>query len=70
MKHAKTRDKIVAENGFLCFEVEAASVMNYFPRLLIHGCVDPGPVPYQANLDLSCCWEIQCGEGCTLEAAE
>ena len=33
MKGALIRDKSVEENGVLCFEMEAAGLMNHFTRL-------------------------------------
>lgn len=35
MKDASVRDKIAAEKDILCFEMEAAGLMNYFPCLVI-----------------------------------
>jgi nucleoside phosphorylase len=40
MKDALVRDKLVAEKGVLCFEMEAAGLMNHFPCLVIRGICD------------------------------
>jgi nucleoside phosphorylase len=40
MKDAKTRDKLSSEYGVLCFEMEAAGLMNHFPCLIIRGICD------------------------------
>ncbi|KAL8284621.1 hypothetical protein RB600_009169 [Gaeumannomyces tritici] len=40
MKDAKIRDKLAAEKGVLCFEMEAAGLMNHFPCLVIRGICD------------------------------
>lgn len=40
MKDAEVRDKLSAERGVLCFEMEAAGLMNYFPCLVIRGICD------------------------------
>lgn len=42
VKDATTRDRIVADLGedFICFEMEAAGLMNYFPCLVIRGICD------------------------------
>ncbi|CAH0057162.1 unnamed protein product [Clonostachys solani] len=40
MKDAKVRDKLGAEKGVLCFEMEAAGLMNQFPCLVIRGICD------------------------------
>jgi nucleoside phosphorylase len=37
MEDASVRDKLVAEKGILCFETEAAGLMNHFPCLIIRG---------------------------------
>ncbi|KAI9778777.1 MAG: hypothetical protein M1839_007867 [Geoglossum umbratile] len=37
MKDALVRDRLVAEKGVLCFEMEAAGLMNHFPCLVIRG---------------------------------
>ena len=34
------RDKLAEENGVLCFEMEAAGLMNHFPCLVIRGVCD------------------------------
>jgi nucleoside phosphorylase len=40
MKNAKVRDELIAENNVLCFEMEAAGLMNNFPCLVIRGICD------------------------------
>lgn len=40
MKDALVRDKFAAEEGVLCFEMEAAGLMNYFPCLVVRGICD------------------------------
>lgn len=40
MKDAVARDKLAAEKNVLCFEMEAASLMNRFPCLVIRGICD------------------------------
>ncbi|KAL7950636.1 ankyrin repeat-containing domain protein [Trichoderma barbatum] len=40
MKNAILRDKLAAEKGVLCFEMEAAGLMNHFPCLVIRGICD------------------------------
>ncbi|KAI0411065.1 hypothetical protein F5X98DRAFT_358030 [Xylaria grammica] len=40
MKDAVIRDALVAEKGVLCFEMEAAGLMNHFPCLVIRGICD------------------------------
>ncbi|KKP07020.1 hypothetical protein THAR02_00899 [Trichoderma harzianum] len=40
MKDAITRDKLAAEYGVLCFDMEAAGLMNRFPCLVIRGICD------------------------------
>ncbi|EXM13459.1 hypothetical protein FOTG_18088 [Fusarium oxysporum f. sp. vasinfectum 25433] len=40
MKDALVRDKLAAEKGVLCFEMEAAGLMNHFPCLVIRGICD------------------------------
>jgi nucleoside phosphorylase len=40
MKDATVRDRLVAERGVLCFEMEAAGLMNHFPCLVIRGICD------------------------------
>ncbi|KAF0329473.1 pfs domain-containing protein [Colletotrichum asianum] len=40
MKDANTRDKFAADKGVLCFEMEAAGLMNHFPCLVIRGICD------------------------------
>lgn len=40
MKDAKMRDKMAKEHGVLCFEMEAAGLMNHFPCLVVRGICD------------------------------
>ncbi|KAF2678771.1 hypothetical protein K458DRAFT_435608 [Lentithecium fluviatile CBS 122367] len=40
MKNALLRDKFAKENGVLCFEMEAAGLMDHFPCLVIRGICD------------------------------
>ncbi|KAF2732010.1 purine and uridine phosphorylase, partial [Polyplosphaeria fusca] len=40
MKDALLRDKLAKERGVLCFEMEAAGLMNHFPCLVIRGICD------------------------------
>lgn len=40
MKDACIRDKLAAEKGVLCFEMEAAGLTNHFPCLIIRGICD------------------------------
>lgn len=40
MKHGGTRDKLGQEPGILCFEMEAAGLMDIFPCLVIRGVCD------------------------------
>lgn len=40
MKDALIRDKLASENGVLCFEMEAAGLMNHFPSIIIRGICD------------------------------
>jgi nucleoside phosphorylase len=40
MKDATIRDALVEEEGVLCFEMEAAGLMNHFPCLVIRGICD------------------------------
>ncbi|KAF3934727.1 hypothetical protein ABW20_dc0106703 [Dactylellina cionopaga] len=40
MKNAEIRDKLAAEMDVLCFEMEAAGLMNQFPCLVIRGICD------------------------------
>ncbi|WYZ44010.1 hypothetical protein EsH8_VII_000446 [Colletotrichum jinshuiense] len=40
MKNATIRDRLTAEKGVLCFEMEAAGLMNHFPCLVIRGICD------------------------------
>ncbi|KAF1986145.1 purine and uridine phosphorylase, partial [Aulographum hederae CBS 113979] len=40
MKDATARDKLIAEKDVLCFEMEAAGLMNHFPCLVIRGICD------------------------------
>jgi nucleoside phosphorylase len=40
MKDARVRDKLAAEHDVLCFEMEAAGLMNHFPCLVVRGICD------------------------------
>ncbi|KAF5661645.1 hypothetical protein FCIRC_11765 [Fusarium circinatum] len=40
MKNATIRDRLAREDGVLCFEMEAAGLMNHFPCLIIRGICD------------------------------
>ncbi|PLB54061.1 hypothetical protein P170DRAFT_7759 [Aspergillus steynii IBT 23096] len=40
IKDAKTRDRYARELGIMCFEMEAAGLMNHFPCLVIRGICD------------------------------
>ncbi|KLJ06283.1 hypothetical protein EMPG_09287 [Blastomyces silverae] len=40
MKDATIRDKLAAEKDVLCFEMEAAGLMNHFPCLVVRGICD------------------------------
>ncbi|KAI4779146.1 hypothetical protein E4T52_05970 [Aureobasidium sp. EXF-3400] len=40
MKNATIRDRLANEKGVLCFEMEAAGLMNHFPCLVIRGICD------------------------------
>ncbi|KAN0070867.1 hypothetical protein V8E54_011032 [Elaphomyces granulatus] len=40
MKDGKTRDQLAKEHGMLCFEMEAAGLMNQLPCLVIRGICD------------------------------
>jgi len=40
IKDATVRDKLAREEGVLCFEMEAAGLMNHFPCLIIRGICD------------------------------
>ncbi|KAG9498554.1 hypothetical protein J7337_009362 [Fusarium musae] len=40
MKDATVRDNLAKEEGVLCFEMEAAGLMNHFPCLIIRGICD------------------------------
>jgi ankyrin repeat protein/nucleoside phosphorylase len=40
MKDATTRDRLYEELGILCFEMEAAGVMNFLPCLVLRGICD------------------------------
>lgn len=49
MNDAKLRDKLAAETGVLCFEMEAAGLMNHFPCLVIRGICDYSDSHKDAN---------------------
>ena len=40
MKDAKIRDRLAKEKNILCFEMEAAGIMNRFPCMVIRGICD------------------------------
>lgn len=40
MKDATIRDTVAKEKGVMCFEMEAAGLMNHFPCLVIRGICD------------------------------
>jgi ankyrin repeat domain-containing protein 50 len=40
MRHGATREKFRKEKGILCFEMEAAGLMDNFPCLIIRGICD------------------------------
>jgi nucleoside phosphorylase len=40
MRHGITREKLRQENGIICFEMEAAGLMDNFPCLVIRGICD------------------------------
>ncbi|KAJ0161222.1 Vegetative incompatibility protein HET-E-1 [Colletotrichum tanaceti] len=40
MKNAEIRDRLSREKGVLCFEMEAAGLMNHFPCLIVRGICD------------------------------
>ncbi|KAF4916527.1 Ankyrin repeat and KH domain-containing protein mask [Colletotrichum fructicola] len=40
IKNAQIRDKLAADKGVLCFEMEAAGLMNHFPCLVVRGICD------------------------------
>lgn len=40
MKHGQTRDRLGQELGILCFEMEAAGLMDHFPCLVVRGICD------------------------------
>ncbi|KAL3477785.1 hypothetical protein BJX99DRAFT_225726 [Aspergillus californicus] len=40
MKHGRTRDRVANEIGILCFEMEAAGLMDHVPCLVIRGICD------------------------------
>ena len=40
MKNALIRDKLAGKKEVLCFEMEAAGLMNHFPCLVIRGICD------------------------------
>ncbi|KAH7377131.1 hypothetical protein B0T11DRAFT_27613 [Plectosphaerella cucumerina] len=40
MKDVRIRDRLAADKGVLCFEMEAAGLMNHFPCLVIRGICD------------------------------
>jgi nucleoside phosphorylase len=40
MRHGQTRDRLARELGILCFEMEAAGLMDNFPCLVVRGICD------------------------------
>jgi nucleoside phosphorylase len=40
MRHGATRDRLAREFGVLCFEMEAAGLMNDFPCVVVRGICD------------------------------
>ncbi|KAH8695249.1 hypothetical protein BGW36DRAFT_360954 [Talaromyces proteolyticus] len=40
MKDGRTRDEIAKKHGIICFEMEAAGLMDYFPCLVVRGICD------------------------------
>ena len=40
MKHGATRDRIAKDENVICFEMEAAGLVNDFPCLVIRGICD------------------------------
>ncbi|KAL4874804.1 hypothetical protein BJY04DRAFT_211775 [Aspergillus karnatakaensis] len=40
MKHGATRDRLARQYGFLCFEMEAAGLVDHFPCVVIRGICD------------------------------
>jgi nucleoside phosphorylase len=40
MRDASIRDRLAADKDVLCFEMEAAGLMNHFPCLVIRGICD------------------------------
>ncbi|KAL4893070.1 nucleoside phosphorylase domain-containing protein [Aspergillus ambiguus] len=40
MKNSLTQDRLVSQQGIICFEMEAAGLMNTFPYLVIRGISD------------------------------
>ena len=40
MKHGRTRDRLARQLGILCFEMEAAGLMDNFPCLVVRGICD------------------------------
>jgi nucleoside phosphorylase len=40
MRHGGTRDRLANEHGIICFEMEAAGLMDHFPCLVIRGVSD------------------------------
>lgn len=40
MKNAATRDKLESDHGVICFEMEAAGLMNHFPCIVVRGICD------------------------------
>jgi nucleoside phosphorylase len=40
IKHGQTRDRLASQHGIICFEMEAAGLMNQLPCLVIRGICD------------------------------
>jgi hypothetical protein len=49
MKDGKTRERLRGEVNILCFEMEAAGLMNSFPYLVIRGTCDYRSCPFYHN---------------------
>lgn len=65
MKHGATRDKLRDEKNIICFEMEAAGLMDVFPCLVIRGICDYADShknkrwqPYAAATAAACAKEI------------
>jgi hypothetical protein len=65
MKHGATREKLRKEKNILCFEMEAAGLMDIFPCLIVRGICDYADShknkrwqPYAAAVAAACAKEI------------